>query len=279
MITAILLALGATASSAETDKPSPREAGRFVRVLYLAPADRDFRADFASSIAAAGASVLRWYREQLDGNTFALYRPTAERCRLPEDSDYYSHGDVWEKVLRGVQSCAPVRDIGASGGDINAAQFVWVLYVDVTERLNCDEPHELGRGGLGLTMLPREDLELMVQPATLEYCDGTFYRGVQSVYGGLAHELGHVFGLPHPPGCEEESPSCDTQALMWDGYSYYPNTYLRDDEKAVLLELPFIGPDGMNVPALPAAALALLTLLILLTQRRAVGRRPSPQSL
>ena len=118
----------------------------------------------------------------------------------------------------------------------------------------------------------------MVQSGTLEYCDGTFYRSVQSVYGGLARELGHVFGLPHPPGCEEGSPSCDTQALMWDGYDSYPNTYLRDDEKAVLLEVPFIGPDGMNVPALPAAALALLTVLILLAHRCALGRRPRPQS-
>ena len=250
-ILAVLLATVATASAADTDKLSPREAGRFVRVLYLAPADRDFRADFESSIATAVASVHRWYREQLDGSTFAVYRPMAERCRLPEDSDYYSHGNVWEKVLRAVQSCAPVRDIGASGGDINAAQVVWVLYVDATERLNCDEPQELGRGGLGLTMLPREDLELMVQPGTLEYCDGTFYRSVQSVYGGLAHELGHAFGLPHPPGCDEGSPSCDTQALMWDGYGSYPNTYLRDDEKAVLLELPFIGPDGMAVAPTP----------------------------
>ena len=64
---------------------------------------------------------------------------------------------------------------------------------------------------------------------------------------------------------------------MWDGYDSYPNTYLRDDEKVVLLELPFIGPDGMNVPALPPAALALLTVLILLAQRRAVGRRRLPR--
>ena len=212
-----------------------------VRAMYVAPADREFRADYSASIAAAIVDVQSWYRNQLDGLTFSIYSVVPEGCRLPEDSDYYSHGNVWEKVLRDVQSCAPVRDIGASGGDINAAQFVWVLYVDATERLNCDEPHELGRGGLGLTMLPREDLELMVQPGTLEYCDGTFYRSVQGVYGGLAHELGHVFGLPHPPGCEEGSPSCDTQALMWDGYGSYPNTYLRDDEKSVLRRLPFFG--------------------------------------
>ena len=106
MITAVLLAVGVTASAADTDKPSPREAGRFVRVLYLAPADRDFRADFESSIAAAVASVHRWYREQLDGSTFAVYRPMAERCRLPENSDYYSRGD---RLGKGLERCAVLR--------------------------------------------------------------------------------------------------------------------------------------------------------------------------
>ncbi len=28
---------------------------------------------------------------------------------------------------------------------------------------------------------------------------------------------------------------------MWEGYTSYPNTYLRDDEKAILLASSFIG--------------------------------------
>ena len=213
-----------------------------VRVMYVAPDDREFRADYSAGIARAIGDVQSWYRNQLDGLTFSIYSVVPEWCQLPREHDYYSHGNVWEKVLRDVQSCAPVRDIGASGGDINAAQFVWALYVDVTER--CGEPHELGRGGDGLTMLQTDGLHLAQTPETTEeyrYCADTFHRTFGDVMGGLAHELGHVFGLPHPPGCEEGSPSCDTQALMWDGYGSYPNTYLRDDEKSVLRRLPFFG--------------------------------------
>ena len=44
----------------------------------------------------------------------------------------------------------------------------------------------------------------------------------------------YCFGLPHPPGCEQKLPSCDQGALMWGGYSAYPDTYLRADEKQQL---------------------------------------------
>ena len=89
-------------------------------------------------------------------------------------------------------------------------------------------------------MLPREDLELMQNPGTKVYCDGTFYRSYGSVLGGLAHELGHTFLVPHPPGCDEGLPTCDYRALMWNGYDDYPDTYFRDDEKATLRRSPFI---------------------------------------
>ena len=163
--------------------------------------------------------------------TFSVYSVAPERCRLPRGHEHYGRGNVWNKVLQGVQSCAPVR--------AETTEFVWALYVDVEEE--CGEPHELGRGGPGLTMLAGYDLDLMQNPRTYEFCDGTFHRSYGSVLGGLAHELGHGFGLPHPPGCDEGLRSCDHAALMWDGYDAYPNTYLRDDEKAVLLGSPFFG--------------------------------------
>jgi hypothetical protein len=57
--------------------------------------------------------------------------------------------------------------------------------------------------------------------------------------GGLGHELGHAFGLSHPPGCDQGLPTCDYNALMWAGYAAYPNTYLRPDEKSILLASEF----------------------------------------
>ena len=110
-----------------------------MRVLYVAPADREFSADYSDGISRAIVNVQSWYRQQLDGLTFAIYNVRPEQCRLPRGEDYYSRGDAWEKVLRDVQSCAPVR--------ADTTRFSWALYVDVYE--DCGEPHELGRGGAG----------------------------------------------------------------------------------------------------------------------------------
>ena len=86
-----------------------------------------------------------WYREsrrrQLDGLTFDIYSVIPESCHLPENEDYYSYTEVWERVVRDVQPCAPAVHFDPG--------FIWALYVDVEEA--CDGLQELGRGGGGLT--------------------------------------------------------------------------------------------------------------------------------
>lgn len=59
--------------------------------------------------------------------------------------------------------------------------------------------------------------------------------------GGLGHELGHGFGLPHPPGCDAPDPKvpCDTSALLWLGYASYPDAHLTVDDQAALAQSPF----------------------------------------
>ena len=57
---------------------------------------------------------------------------------MSQPADYYGTGHAWDKVVAAVQHCAPVQP--------DSPDFVWVIYADVKE--SCDEPHELGRGGL-----------------------------------------------------------------------------------------------------------------------------------
>lgn len=219
-----------------------------VRVLYVSPADRQFRTDYSAGVSHALADLVSWYRRQTGGLTFSLYESTPEHCRLPEPSDYYARGHAWEKVQEDVQPCAPV--------EYGRANFVWVLYVDVEEA--CDEPHELGRGGGGITMMPRWDLEGLTNPGPYYYCDEGPYDGPLGRWiGGAGHELGHaIVDLRHPPGCDEEFPSCDPVqwSLMDDGYSIYPDTYLLTEDKEFLLRSPFIAgeplPDGEAPSAL-----------------------------
>ena len=214
-----------------------------VRVLYAVPKDRVFRSDYRQAIQHAIVDIQSWYRQKLEGLTFSLYDATPEQCQLSAAADFYGRYS-WQKVVDGVQHCAPVEG--------KTSAFTWVVYVDV--ELECAPDgsagdweqgyDQLGRGGPGLVILPRDDLDGLIGEKIVYYgkCGGGPWDGpVRRWIGGLGHEIGHTFGLPHPPGCDEGLPTCDFEALMHNGYQAYPDTYLRPDEKAILRSSPFIG--------------------------------------
>ena len=219
-----------------------------VRVLYAVPADREFSSDSREGIRRAVEHVQAWYHQQLGGATFSLHDPIVEDCRLSQPEDFYGRGHAWNKVVEGVQHCAPVGYWPGGSHEAPGSTTTWIIYPDVEEA--CDEyhqigedGHELGRGGWGLTILGRDDVEGVTDPGGQFYfCgEGPYDNSFARWIGGLAHELGHALGVTtHPPGCDEGLPTCDDPALMAYGYLTYPDTYLRDDEKAILRGSPFI---------------------------------------
>ena len=235
---------GQSAEVAVSVRISLRTEGT-VRVLYVSPADRQFRTDYSEAITNAFVDLQSWYRRQTGGLTFSLYESTPEHCRLPEPEDYYARGNAWEKIQEDVQPCAPV--------EYGRANFVWVLYVDVEEA--CGEPHELGAGWNGITMMPRNDLEGLTNPGTpYYYCDEGPYDAPPGRWiGGPGHELAHaIANLRHPPGCDEGLPSCDpvSSSLMAYGYTTYPDTYLLTKDKELLLRTPFMESEPASLGAL-----------------------------
>ena len=223
-----------------------------VQVLYAVPADRELRADYREGIEHLLVDVQSWYRQQLEGLTFSLYGDVPQLCEMSEPADFYGRYS-WQKIVDGVQHCAPV----AAG----TSSFVWIVYADVVHECGPYEQgyDQLGRGGDGLTILTRWDLDgLIGEDGLYHYCDGDelfgpYDRPLSSWQGGTAHELGHAFGLPHPPGCDAGLPTCDTWAMMQNGYETYPHTYLRADDKEALIRSPFIDTRSSSGPR-PAAA-------------------------
>ena len=217
---------------------APTARGK-VRVLYAAPADRPFRSDYSSGISWAMREAQTWFRSQLKGLTFELHDGSPEFCQMPEDSDHYATGDAWDKVVKGVQDCAPVA--------LDTPGISWYVFADVQER--CGEPHELGMGGNGAAIVPRHDLEVLAGSNPIQGCKGPVTRSRPSIAAGFAHELAHNFGLPHPPGCDDQLAHCDLDALMSLGYLEYPDTYLRPGEKEFLMRSRFLrrtGPRGAS---------------------------------
>ncbi|WP_425152882.1 Ig-like domain-containing protein [Candidatus Palauibacter sp.] len=210
--------------------PLPSKTTFTVRSIYAHPNDRPFNADYSAAIREALEDLQLWYMEQLGGRIFILYDSIPQPCELAEDHDYYVEGGyprTWRETLAAVRECAPV--------EYGAASHAWVVHADISEP--CGTNWGLGRGTLGLTMVGAMSLKGLVDPE-LENCR-RYADGINRWIGGLGHELGHAFGLPHPPECSDGLPSCDHGALMWTGYAHWPDTHLRDDERAVLLSLPY----------------------------------------
>ncbi|WP_423930432.1 hypothetical protein [Candidatus Palauibacter sp.] len=133
-------------------------------------------------------------------------------------------------VSNAVKDCADIAD---------GSYHAWVVYTDLMEP--CGPVYGLGRGGNSNAWLGAWDLVGLTDPE-YSHCGQRIY-GPNRWIGGLAHEMGHAFGLPHPPGCDEGLSTCDHGALMATGYADWPNTYLRDDEKEVLLEGRFMNSE------------------------------------
>ncbi len=224
-----------------------------VRVLYATPADREFRGDYSEGIAHAVVDVQSWYRQQLGGLTFSLYGDVPQHCEMSEPAGFYERYS-WQKIIDGVQHCAPVAQ--------GASSFVWIVYADVVHGCGTYEEgfNQLGRGGTGLTILGTWDLDGLVgeDKGEGDPCDpyDPPDEPLGRFVGGVAHELGHAFGRPHPPGCDAGLPTCDFGALISSGYAAYPDTYLRADDKEGLIRSTFIdSSSGPRPTAAPAGSL------------------------
>jgi hypothetical protein len=231
---------------AKQSKPAKkRSSGGSVHVVYLVPADKTPREDYAAAVGEAILEVQAFYQDELGtsrskgakavGTTFKTFSPTVEVVVTPHDTAYYNANNQagqFEFFFRAVGD-----GFDTTGGSFNDPDNVWIYYIDA------DPACGQGIGGTsGVALLAANDLRGLVGEANVPPClgDAPDTGGVCRWIGGLGHELGHAFGLPHPPGCDQGSCSAEPFfSLMFLGYASYPDTYLLDEDKAQLEASPF----------------------------------------
>lgn len=218
---------------------SPTQGTSQVRVIYLVPSDKNIRDDYRNEIAKAISDLQRFYREQLGGGlAFSLHSPTVEVYQTPHTSAFYSTGvnarpgGYFEGVL--------ADGFALTGAGFNDPANRWVFYMDADPA--CGQ--YIG-GTQGVALLAANDLRGLTGQDNVPACPNEFpdRNGVNRWVGGLGHELGHTFDLPHPPGCGGSGGCAGgtlaRNSLMWTGYALYPNTYLLGEDKTQLLATNF----------------------------------------
>ena len=238
----MLIGLGLLAlSHASLHGDSPKAPAKVVRLVYLVPTDRTAREDYVDRLGAAIQHLQIWYRNEMgNGTTFSLGKPVVEVVQTLHPAGWYSANGTreyklwfWDNVLADA--------FALTGATFFDPDNVWVFYIDSDPA--CDQA--VGAAA-GVSLLPANDLRGLAGEANIPPCagDAPDTAGVCRWVGGLGHELGHAFGLPHPAACDNADPStvCPDNALMWTGYIPYPQTFLLESDKAALAQSPFFSP-------------------------------------
>lgn len=233
------------------------DATKYVRFIYLVPADSMEKPEYKTSIANAARNLQQFYKDQLsNGKTFNLYEPIVEVYKSSHPAMWYSTnpdadwaGDwkFWFNVVYDAFSL--------SGGSFDDPDNFWVVYVDALPVC----PFLQGGGESHVVAMGANDLRGLTGKSWLPICDEVVpdYSSCRYV-GGLGHELGHAFGLPHPPGCDDGQPvTCDSESIMFLGYLSYPDTYFSANEKIALNNSAFIGDVTTGSCAIDCANLTI----------------------
>lgn len=208
---------------------SPEVVGARVHFVYLVPSDRPESPGYASAIEDAANAVRSWFDKEV-GETFELAAPVVATVRTNHPADWYSEGCTendcfWRRVAEDAQALTEFEYMDPEAR--------WVFYIDAEP--SCGQIE--GAALQGIVILPRHDLLGVSGESPIEYpCGNVEVRGIERWRGGLAHEIGHAFGLPHPAGCEDDDPrtSCPSGTLMYTGYLDFPKTSLQKYEKELL---------------------------------------------
>lgn len=219
-----------------------------VHVIYLIPSDKSYRADYALSTERAIRHLQIWYRSTLGtGRTFTLTNPVVAVYHTGHTSDWYNTNNAAANGGTTFWYNATGDGFALTGGGFYQPNDIWVFYIDADPA-----PGQAVGGAAGVALLPANDLRGLVGQTPEPVC-----RWV----GGLGHELGHAFGLPHPPECDPvQTAECPTYALMWFGYTTYPSASLTSTDKGTLGQSAFFSPLAVTGDLFDCSSLAPTSL-------------------
>src|SRR3989454_12081344 len=171
-----------------------------------------------------------------NGKTFALPKPVVEVVDTDHTAEWYSENPAGDDRALWFWFNATGDAFALTGAQFDDPNYRWVFYIDADP--GCGQATG---AAAGVALLPANGLRGLTGQPNIPPCSGDppDTNGVCRWVGGLGHELGHTFALPHPVPCP--GGSLDGE-LMCLGYITYPGTFLSDQDKELLNASPFLSP-------------------------------------
>ncbi len=179
-----------------------------VRIFLVTPRGQTLNNDYVNAIKMCALNLQSWYKSQMAGKTFSLTDAVVETVNSQNDYAWFNqyNGTIsgtdpryygWYNTLNDIKNIV--------GSSFDSPFYINIVYVAAFFE---------GAGGQNYAALGDADLKGLL---------GQSSEPVNRWIGGSGHEWGHAFGLPHPPSADN--------SLMWTGYTIYPSTFLRQDDK------------------------------------------------
>ncbi len=216
-----LIAFGAISNDTITKKVTISPIDKSVVVYLITPKDKKFNPAYFEAVKTCMINLQTWYKVQMGNNkTFVLNPIIVDTLTGRQDS-------IWYNSYNGSFSGSDPRFYGyfnafeemrlSLGNRFDRSKNVFVVFVAAPGG---------GAGSKGFCAMGDQDLKGLLGINTENTNKNRWI-------GGIGHEVGHAFDLPHP---NNQNP----QAIMWSGYSNYPNCILQDSDRTILNASPFI---------------------------------------
>ena len=186
-------------------------AMKSVRVFWLRPTDVPFDQRYPDGIAAVVLEAQRFYQQEL-GRTFTVNDPVVQVVDGDHTANWYSttpgsnpNDDYWWALENAQEEIQRKFDL-------RRPDSRWKIIVEVSAVGN-------GGGGSGWVGLTSHDADGAA---------GLRNEPMSRWYGGMIHEMGHMFGLP-------DSSSTDGTPMSASFYEY-PDCHFSDSQKNSMLD-------------------------------------------